>query len=283
MSVSELLVGLPSIRRTETTCMLVLSMAVSTVYLTQLRLLVRPLRPVAFGNKPAKNSPKSPIASNRPAAGLPFAAGTTTYLPATVPQSAMYVGRFLVVAPGLAAYRVSSRSFPNRKIIERDDSLTVVPTEAAEPTDNPYVSYNCVRGAERSGDQYVVIGNGSHVDPVAEKVEMGYPLRDALAASLLALDYEKDEYNTPRIAAVVGAETACIGIVRKDALLVQEVQEPTLVATYEKDSPEPFAFDADGAAGVAQELYDHAFEHEVCAAGVAVDGGGIERAIHNGE
>ncbi|QKY21268.1 IMP cyclohydrolase [Halolamina sp. CBA1230] len=194
----------------------------------------------------------------------------------------MYVGRFLVAAPGLAAYRVSSRSFPNRKVIERDAGLTVVPTDDAEPTDNPYVSYNCVRRVERDGDAMAAVGNGSHVDPVAEKLELGYPPRDALATALFALDFEKDDYDTPRIAAVVGEETASVGTVRRDALLVREVTEPTLVATYEKDDPEPFALEADGATAAARELYDHAFEHAVCAAGVSVDGG-VETAIHNGE
>ena len=194
----------------------------------------------------------------------------------------MYVGRFLVAAPGLAAYRVSSRSFPNRKVIERDAGLTVVPTDDAEPTDNPYVSYNCVRRVERGGDALAAIGNGSHVDPVAEKLELGYPPRDALATALFALDFEKDDYDTPRIAAVVGADTAYVGTVRRDALLVREVTESTLVATYEKDDPEPFALDADGAAAAARELYDHAFEHAVCAAGVSVDDG-VATAIHNGE
>ncbi len=195
----------------------------------------------------------------------------------------MYVGRFLVAAPGLAAYRVSSRSFPNRTVIERDGDLTVVPTDAADPTDNPYVSYNCVRPAERNGEDLVVVGNGSHVDPVAEKLELGYPPRDALATALFALDFEKDDYDTPRIAAVVGADTAFLGTVRRDALLVREVDEPTLIATYEKDDPEPFVLDADGPAAAARELYEHAFEHAVCAAGVSVGTDGVEAAIHNGE
>ncbi len=195
----------------------------------------------------------------------------------------MYVGRFLVAAPGLAAYRVSSRSFPHRKVIERDGSLTVVPTDDAEPTDNPYVSYNCVRTVDRPDGERAVVGNGSHVDPIAEKLGMGYPARDALVNALFALDFEKDDYDTPRIAAVVDAETAYVGTVRRDALVVREVAEPTLVATYEKDDPEPFALDGDGAGTAARELYDHAFEHAVCAAGVRVDADGVETAIHNGE
>ena len=190
----------------------------------------------------------------------------------------MYVGRFVVVGPNIAAYRVSSRSFPNRKIVERDFALTVTPTGDAPETDNPYISYNCSRTA---GDS-AVVGNGSHVDPITEKLELGYPARDALAESLLALDYEKDDYDTPRIAGTVGEDSAYVGIVRKDALLVREVTEPTLVATYEKDSPEAVSFDAETAGEAANEVYDLDFEHAVCAAGVAQTDEGFELAVENG-
>ncbi len=191
----------------------------------------------------------------------------------------MYVGRFVVIGPGTSAYRVSSRSFPNRRITERDDRLTVVPTADAEGTDNPYVSYNCVRF---TGDA-AVLGNGSHVDPIAEKLELGYPARDALAESLLALDYEKDDYDTPRIAGVMDGVGAALGIVRRDALLVERVEGPTLVATYGRDEPEPIEFEADTAGEAASEVYESDFEHAVCATGVARAGGGFEWAIENGE
>jgi len=180
----------------------------------------------------------------------------------------MYVGRFIVVGPGIGAYRVSSRSFPNRRIVEREGTLTVAPTPDAPETDNPYIAYNCVRESEGRA----VVGNGSHVDPVTEKLDLGYPPRDALATALLSLDYEKDDYDTPRIAGVIGADAATIGIVRRDALVVEAVDEPTLVATYEEDDPRAFDFDATGAAEAAREAYALDFEHAVCAAGVAVDG-----------
>jgi IMP cyclohydrolase len=193
----------------------------------------------------------------------------------------MYVGRFVVVGPDVAAYRVSSRSFPNRQVVEREGALTVVPTEDAEATDNPYVSYNCFR----TGGGHAVVGNGSHVDPVAEKLELGYPARNALAEALLALDYEKDDYDTPRVAGVLADDgSAFVGTVRKDALLVREVEEPTIVATYEKDSPEPIGFGAETAAEAASEAYSAAFEHAVCAVGVVRDGeSGYETAVENGE
>jgi IMP cyclohydrolase len=200
----------------------------------------------------------------------------------------MYVGRFVVVAPTVGAYRVSSRSFPNRRAVDRGDRVTVEPTPDAPESDNPYISYNCVRVTDRG----VVVGNGSHVDPIAEKLALGTPARDALAGPLSALDFEKDDYDTPRIAGIVGvdgddptagAAGGIIGTVRRDALLVEAVTEPTLVATYERDSPEPFDLDVGDAAGAAAAVYDHAFEHRVCAAGVAVgDGGAVETAVENG-
>jgi IMP cyclohydrolase len=196
----------------------------------------------------------------------------------------MYVGRFVVVGPGIAAYRVSSRSFPNRRAFERDGILTVGPTADAPETDNPYIAYNCLRPAERNGEEYAVVGNGSQVDPVIEKIELGYPPRDALALSLLALDFEKDDYDTPRVAGVVGADEAVIATVRRDALLVEAVEEPTLVATYEKDTPESFdGFGVDTTASeAARKLYDLNLEHPVCAAAATVGESGIETAFHNG-
>ncbi|WP_144798425.1 IMP cyclohydrolase [Halorubrum depositum] len=201
----------------------------------------------------------------------------------------MYVGRFVVVAPGIGAYRVSSRSFPNRRVLDRDGTLTVGPTPDAPETDNPYVSYNCARAVRTPTDEpLAVVGNGSHVDPIAEKLELGYPARDALATPLLALDFEKDDYDTPRIAGVVGSETATIGVVRRDALLVEAVDEPTIVATYETDSPEPYALeaveaDAPDAGAAASELLGADFEHPVCAAGATVDGDGVTLAFDNGD
>jgi IMP cyclohydrolase len=191
----------------------------------------------------------------------------------------MYVGRFVVVGPEVAAYRVSSRSFPNRRVVARGGALTVAPTPDAPETDNPYVAYNCYREAAGSA----VVGNGSHVDPIAEKLDLGYPARDALAASLLALDYEKDDYDTPRIAGVLGDGDAYVGVVRKDALLVEAVTEPTLVATYERDAPEPYGFAADTAREAAREAFDADFEHAVCATGVARTDDGFETAVVNGD
>jgi IMP cyclohydrolase len=193
----------------------------------------------------------------------------------------MYLGRFVVVGPGIAAYRVSSRSFPNRRVRERDGTLTVGPTEEAPETDNPYIAYNCVRPADHPAGPMVVVGNGSHVDPIAEKIELGYPARDALALALLALDFEKDDYDTPRVAGVASPASAYVATVRRDAVHVEAVAEPTLVATYERDRPEAFDLAAETADAAARELYDLEFEHPVCAAAATVDDDGVTTAFVN--
>ena len=194
----------------------------------------------------------------------------------------MYVGRLLVAAPGLVAYRVSSRSFPNRQTTVHYGKVAVVPTEAAEETDNPYVAYDCLE----SVDGRVVAGNGSHVDPIAGKLSRGVPVRDALSVVLGAMDFERDDYDTPRIAAVVGSDEASVGVVRRDALLAESVEEPTLVATYEETRPRAFAFEATGAGEAARAAYDLEFEHAVCAAAATVagdaDGIEVEVATYNG-
>lgn len=156
----------------------------------------------------------------------------------------MYVGRIVAVGrngsgANAVLYRVSSRSFPNRRAIEIDGTLAIVPRAGFE-TDvnkNPYIAYNALRLA---GD-WAVATNGTHTDPIAEKIGMGMPVRDALVLSLLALDYEKDDFDTPRIAAVVprSGESGWLAIVKKSALVVREVPLVTgkaqYLATYEAD------------------------------------------------
>ena len=176
----------------------------------------------------------------------------------------MYVGRIVAVgknAEGANAvmYRVSSRSFPNRQAVENNGTLAVVPRPGFEGdlNKNPYIAYNALRLA---GD-WAITTNGSHTDPIAEKVAIGMPMREAMALSLLALDYEKDDFNTPRIAAAVPlhGDTGWLAIVRKNALIVREVAlhagQALYLATYEADDvrdTQMSSFDAKTAASAAE-------------------------------
>ena len=176
----------------------------------------------------------------------------------------MYVGRIVAVgctqAGRLAViYRVSSRSFPNREAQLKDGVVSIVPKKGSEGDvfKNPYIAYNCMRVVGETA----VATNGSQTDPIAEKIAAGVPVRDAMVSALLALDYEKDQYNTPRIAAAVtrGSGAGVLGVVREDGIEVCRMTlEPGAcfyVATYETNRVLPDqtgAFDAeDAAAGAA--------------------------------
>jgi len=157
----------------------------------------------------------------------------------------MYIGRIVSVARtagGMlcAIYRVSSRSFPNRTAVVGDDKVSIVPKPGHEGDvqKNPYIAYNCARAV--CDGTVAVLTNGSQTDPIAEKMAQGVPARDALALASLALDYEKDQYNTPRISAVIDRDRgeAWLATVRADGLEVRNMTPPAgrffYVATYEE-------------------------------------------------
>jgi len=158
----------------------------------------------------------------------------------------MYVGRIAAIGRTrddrlVAMYRVSSRSFPNRQSKQIGQAVAIVPKEGFESDiyKNPYIAYNCLRLV----DNYAVATNGTQTDPIAEKLQAGMNMRDAMACVLHGVDYEHDDYNTPRIAAVVDKNTrsGALGIVRHDALLVQyfdlQPGRAFYVATYEHNYP----------------------------------------------
>jgi IMP cyclohydrolase len=158
----------------------------------------------------------------------------------------MYIGRIVAVARTgegnlCGAYRVSSRSFPNRTAVTGEGKVSIVPKPGHEGDvfKNPYIAYNCVRIV--CDGAVAVVTNGSQTDPIAEKLELGLPVRDAVVGTLLALDYEKDQYNTPRIVAVAdtrGDGAGWLGIVRDNGLEVRRVFLDAgafwYVATYEE-------------------------------------------------
>jgi IMP cyclohydrolase len=158
----------------------------------------------------------------------------------------MYVGRIVAIGNTkdnklVVMYRVSSRSFPNRQTKRIGKALAIVPKEGFEKDiyKNPYISYNCLRVT----GNYAVVANGTHTDPIAEKLEGGMSMRDAMITVLHGMDYEHDSYNTPRITAAVDLENrlGALGIVRHDAFLVKYFTlregEAFYVATYEHNSP----------------------------------------------
>ena len=183
----------------------------------------------------------------------------------------MYLGRIVAIGmtpqgKAAAMYRVSSRSFPNREAVLVNNQISILLRAGFESDlrKNPYISYNCVRLA----GEWAVATNGSQTDPIVEKIAMGFPPRDAISLGLLAMDYEKDSLDTPRIVAAVSNKrpVGYLGIIRKDALLVREFTlvpgEIRYLSTYEKNRP----CDDQVATGFAAPCVN-------CAAQYVVDGG----------
>jgi len=194
----------------------------------------------------------------------------------------MYLGRILAAGRNsegaFVAYRVSSRSFPNRTTKVFEDRVSVIPVEGHEGDvfRNPYIAYNCIRIV----DDTAVVSNGAHTDTIADKITLGMNLKDAMGFSLLAMDYEKDELNTPRIAAAIDAREAFIGIVTADGITVKRIpdNESMYISTYEQIEPAPTQFeaaDADEAAKFILEGGEFAgFTHPVTAAAAFNSGDG---------
>ncbi|MDD3885491.1 MAG: IMP cyclohydrolase [Victivallaceae bacterium] len=208
----------------------------------------------------------------------------------------MYLGR--IVAIGMtkagkttAMYRVSSRSFPNREAVESNGLVSILPRAGFEGDlrKNPYISYHCVRIA----GEWAVATNGSQTDPIVEKIASGMSPRDAISLGLLAMDYEKDSLDTPRIVAVVSCKRpqGYLGIVRKDALLVREFTlkpgEVRYISTYEANKPsdQQFSAEFDGACAdcAAQYVIDGGvfadFSNAVTSAAAMANGDGFDLAV----
>ncbi len=169
----------------------------------------------------------------------------------------MYLGRILSVGSTeegkFVAYRVSSRSFPNRMAKSFEDRVSIVPTEGNEKDvfKNPYIAYNTIRIVE----DIAVVSNGSQTDVIADKIASGMNIRDSISLSLLAMDYEKDDFNTPRIAGATTIEgDSYIGIITRDDLIVQKLKrgESAYISTYEHVTPHIVDFRATNAKEAAQ-------------------------------
>jgi len=207
----------------------------------------------------------------------------------------MYVGRIVAVGRNpegrlAVLYRVSSRSFPNRQARVSGQAVSIVPKPGSESDvlKNPYIAYNCLRVVGETA----IATNGAQTDPIAEKVQAGVPLRDALAWTLLVLDYEKDQYQTPRIAAAVrrGEAAGFLGVIRQDGLEVRRMPlaqgECAFVSTYETNvlSPAqrcefPVASAGEGAEFIMGGGAFGGMTHPVTAACALETGEGFEVAV----
>ena len=173
----------------------------------------------------------------------------------------MYPGRIISIGSSkdgvYASYRVSSRSFPNRKSVVNNQKVAIIPTQGSEDDiyKNPYISYNCIDII----DDICVVTNGSHTDIIAGKIREGMNMKDAVALSLLRMDYEKDDYNTPRIGGAINTKgEGYIGIVTHEGIEVKKVNpgESFYVSTYEHNTPREVDYTATNAKEATEFIFN---------------------------
>ena len=115
-------------------------------------------------------------------------------------------------------------------------------------------------------------------------VNAGDDIGEIIKESILQMDYEKDDYNTPRIAGVVKSsdkedEYGCfIGIVNDKKLLVEEVPygDAAFISTYGSQAPDPVDFSAKTATEAAKFIFDEGtfanYEKPVTSCATVFDG-----------
>ncbi|MGC9514584.1 IMP cyclohydrolase [Methanocrinis sp.] len=197
----------------------------------------------------------------------------------------MYVGRIVIIGRtrgrSWVGYRVSSRSFPNRRAQVRGDSVLVSPVDPKDLEKNPYIAYNCIRLAGGGA----VVANGTQTDMIAEKVGDGTRPLEAIALSLTAFGYERDELDTPRIAGVVVGERGWLGIAKRGEIRTKEFDLSEggafLVATYEKTEFEAAGVAGESSGEIARAAHGLVFERPVCSAAAFETEGGFEFAVRN--
>jgi len=181
-----------------------------------------------------------------------------------------YVGRMLGVGlkdgKPFAFYRLNSRSFPDRKAVIKGDEIYIV---NLTETENPYVSYPVVKILP----DYAVVSNGSHTTFIAQALEWESP-KKALIHVLDAMDYERDEYSTPRIAGIIQRDKdwAFLGFAGKEEFWVKRVKleegKAFFTATYNVYGIETLSLDFKNEKDLAEKVLRLEFANPVLAVGI---------------
>jgi len=205
----------------------------------------------------------------------------------------MYVGRIVGVGRTpegrqAVAYRISSRSFPNRAAKQSGRSVQIVPNAGSldAASDSPYIAYECIVW----NDQFAVVSNGTHTRPIFERLKAGHTPRDAILTVLAGLDREFDDYDTPRICGLldIAENRLWLGSVTAQSLCVTpvavEAGQMAYITTYGFPMPSSDQLDRSFHEAEAHRICEHVmqnsvfarFEKSVCAAAVVVGKNGIE-------
>ena len=210
----------------------------------------------------------------------------------------MYVGRIVGVGRNrkgdlIAAYRVSSRLYPNRNAEKLGNTVKIIaqPGSADAASNSPYIALECLIWNAR----FAVVSNGTHTRPIYERLKAGNAPRDAIVSVLVGLDREFDQRDTPRICGLVdlAENRVWLGSITAASLSVMPIEaqlgQLAYITTYEFPLPRVEQIDSDFDAADPNAICRHItnasvfsqFEDPVCAASWIASASGHESATLN--
>lgn len=154
----------------------------------------------------------------------------------------MYVGRLCLVGTSIAgaavaAYMLSSRSYPERIIDIEGTTAAVVPKKGSAPSYPAHLYYACIKVINLKGRTVLLVGNGPHTDYIETMVPRESDLEEPISEILEVLGHEKDEQKTPRIVGIAGEDELILGMVSEKGVDIKRFKpnpgRAYYVATYQ--------------------------------------------------
>jgi len=141
----------------------------------------------------------------------------------------LYVGRLCLVGVSktgavVAAYLLSSRTFPER-MIDIEATTAKVIAKGSSAKDYPSkIFYDCIKVVKIDESAVLVVGNGPHTDYVESMVPRDSDLERPISDILEVLGHEKDEQKTPRIIGVAGENELVLAVASERGLDIKKFQ-----------------------------------------------------------
>lgn len=143
--------------------------------------------------------------------------------------SLVYVGRLCLVGvstagAAVAAYLLSSRTFPERMIDIEGTTARVIPKKGTAKSYPAHFYYDCIKVINLKERTVLLVGNGSHTDYIETMVPRESDLEEPISEILGVLGYEKDEQKTPRVIGVAGEDELILGLVSEKGLDIKRFE-----------------------------------------------------------
>jgi IMP cyclohydrolase len=141
----------------------------------------------------------------------------------------LYVGRLCLVGVSItgaavAAYLLSSRTYPERMIDIEGVTAKVVPRKGLPRSYPSHLYYDCIKVVDLKDRTVLLVGNGTHTDYIESMIPRDIDLKGPISEILGVLGCERDEKKTPRIVGIASEDELILGVVSEDRLDVERFE-----------------------------------------------------------